>query len=126
LAVLDELWGGVVGVELDLRNEVSVLINLRDLVIRISSYLVHGGCDLEFGVLEQDLEVLDGEVGDTNVLNLAGTRELLHLDPGLLEVVVGEVLLGVFRAGRCGLAGCRRSGKDGKVFTQWSWASAVQ
>jgi len=74
--------------------------------------LVNSGCDLEFGVLEQDLEVLDGEVGNTNVLDLASAGELLHLDPGLLEVVVLEVLLGVFRAGVCESASCPYRSKD--------------
>jgi hypothetical protein len=72
LAVGDELRGRVVGVQLD---------------------LVDGRRG--FGVFEQDLEVLDGEVGDADVLDFAGARQLFELGPGLLEVPVGEVLLGV-------------------------------
>jgi hypothetical protein len=51
--------------------------------------LVNGGCGLEARVGEQLLEVLDGEVGDTNVLHAAGLGELLELSPGVLEVPVG-------------------------------------
>jgi hypothetical protein len=60
LAVVDELGGGVVGVKLD---------------------LVDGRDGLAGLVLEEDLEVLDGEVGDTNVLDAARGRQLLELFP---------------------------------------------
>jgi hypothetical protein len=60
LAVVDELGGGVVGVEFD---------------------LVDGGDGLAGLVLEENLEVLDGEVGDTNVLDAARGRQLLELSP---------------------------------------------
>lgn len=60
LAVVEELRRWVVGMELD---------------------LVDGWDGLAGLVLEEDLEVLDGEVGDTNVLDTAGSRELLHLAP---------------------------------------------
>lgn len=56
----DQLGGGVVGVQLD---------------------LVDGGHDLGAGVVEELLEVLDAEVGDTDVAHLAGGRELLHFLP---------------------------------------------
>ena len=61
LAVVDELGGGVVGVELD---------------------LVDGGDGLARLVLEEDLQVLDGEVGDTDVLDAARGRQLLELSSG--------------------------------------------
>ena len=60
LTVLDELGGGVVGVEFD---------------------LVDGGNGLAGVVLEEDLEVLDGEVGDTDVLDAARGRQLLKFSP---------------------------------------------
>lgn len=60
LAVVDELRGGVVGVKLD---------------------LVDGGDGLARLVLEEDLEILDGEVGDTDVLDAARGRQLLELSP---------------------------------------------
>lgn len=56
----NQLGGGVVGVQLD---------------------LVNGGNGLAAWVVEEDLKVLDSEVGDTDVLGLAGGRELLHLLP---------------------------------------------
>jgi hypothetical protein len=60
LAVVDELGGGVVGVKLD---------------------LVDGGDGLARLILEEDLEVLNGEVGDTDVLDAARGRQLLELSP---------------------------------------------
>jgi hypothetical protein len=81
LAVLDELWGWVVGVELD---------------------LVDGWDGLAGGVVEEFLEVLDGKVGDADVLYAAGGGELLHFLPGLEEVPVLEVLLEVVWVGRGG------------------------
>ena len=59
-AVGDQLGRGVVGVQLD---------------------LVNGGNSLAARVVQELLEVLDAEVGDTNVLNLAGGRELLEFLP---------------------------------------------
>lgn len=61
LAEVDELRAGVVGVELD---------------------LVDGGDSLAGGVREELLQVLDGEVGNTNVPG-AGATNLLHLLPCL-------------------------------------------
>ena len=72
LEVVDELGGGVVGVQLD---------------------LVNGGGDLEGVGGEELVEVLDGEVGDANVLDAARFRQLLHLGPGVAEVPIGVVLL---------------------------------
>ena len=60
LAVVDELGGGVVGVELD---------------------LVDGGNGLAGLILEENLEILDGEVGDTDVLDAARGRQLLEFSP---------------------------------------------
>lgn len=61
LAVVEELGRGVVGVELD---------------------LVDGGDGLAGLILEEDFEVLDSEVGYTNVLDAAGSGKLLELSPG--------------------------------------------
>ena len=69
---------GVVGVELD---------------------LVDGRCGLEARIGKQLLEVLDGEVGNTNVLHAARLGELLHLRPSVLEVPVGVVLLKIIGVG---------------------------
>lgn len=57
----NQLRGGVVGVQFD-------LVDSRD--------------DLAAGVVQELLEVLDAEVGDTNVTDLAGGGKLLHLLPG--------------------------------------------
>jgi hypothetical protein len=62
--------------------------------------LVDGRGDLEARVGEELLKVLDGEVGDTNVLDAARLRKLLELSPGVEEVPVRQVLLEVFRVGR--------------------------
>ena len=53
--------------------------------------LVDGRCDFESGVGKELLEVLDGEIGNTNVLDTARLRELLKLSPRVLEVPVGVV-----------------------------------
>ena len=45
--------------------------------------LIDSRCDLEPGVGEQLLEVLDGEVGNTNVLDATGLGKLLKLSPGV-------------------------------------------
>ena len=63
LAVVDQLWRWVVWVELD---------------------LVDGWDGLARLVLEEDLEVLDGKVGDTNVLDAAGSGELLEFSPAAI------------------------------------------
>ena len=77
----NQLGGGVVGVQFD---------------------LVDGGDDLGGGVIEKLLQILDTEVGDTDVADLAGGRQLLHLLPGLDEVPVGQVLRLVLRVGGAG------------------------
>lgn len=77
----NQLGGGVVGVKLD---------------------LVDSGDDLGGGVVQKDLEVLDAKVGDTDVADLAGGRQLLHLLPGLDEVPVWQVLGLVVGVGRAG------------------------
>ena len=61
--------------------------------------LVDSRCDLESGVGEQLLEVLDGKVGNTNVLDATGLGKLLKLSPGVKEVPVGVVLAQVIRVG---------------------------
>lgn len=100
--------GGVVGDQLG-RGVVGVQLNLVD-----------GGDNLGAGVVQELLKVLDTKVGDTNVLNLAGGGELLHLlpvfvirsspivglvrknIPGLDEVPVRKVLLQVVGVSRAG------------------------
>ena len=61
--------------------------------------LVDSRCDLEPGVGEQLLKVLDGEVGDTNVLDATGLGKLLELSPGVKEIPVGVVLAQILRVG---------------------------
>ena len=51
-------------------------------------------------VIEQLLQVLDSKVGNTNVLDLAGGRQLLHLLPCFDEIPVWEVLLQICGVGR--------------------------
>lgn len=51
-------------------------------------------------VIEQFLEVLDTEIGDSNVLYLASGRQLLHLLPCLNEIPIWEVLLQIGGVGR--------------------------
>lgn len=100
--------GGAVGNQLG-RGVVGVQLNL-----------VNGRNDLAARVIQELLEVLDAEVGDTNVLNLASGRELLEFLPAemlawvptvgeikrslpsLNEVPVRQVLLCVVRVGRAG------------------------
>lgn len=43
--------------------------------------LVHCWDDLAGWIVEELLKVLDSEVGDTNVLDTAGSRKFLHLLP---------------------------------------------
>ena len=63
--------GGVVGNELG-RGVVGVQFDLVD-----------GRNDLAARVVQENLQVLDAKVGDTNVPNLAGSRQLLHFLPVL-------------------------------------------
>jgi len=79
VAVVDELWRWVVWVELN-------LVDSWDSLARL--------------LAEELLEVLDGEVGDTNVLDTAGSWELLELSPGVDKVPVWVVLLEVIWVGR--------------------------
>jgi hypothetical protein len=61
--------------------------------------LVDSRCGLEARVGEELLKVLDGKVGNTNVLDTARLGELLQLGPGVTEVPVGVVLAEVFGVG---------------------------
>jgi hypothetical protein len=69
-------------------------------VVGVELNLVHGRGGLEARVGKEFLEVLDGEVGDTNVLDAARLRKLLELSPCVEEVPVGQVLLEVLGVGR--------------------------
>lgn len=53
-------------------------------VIGVQLNLVDRRNDLGARVVQELLQVLDSEVGDTDVLDLAGSRELLHLLPVLV------------------------------------------
>jgi len=66
----DELGGRVVGVQLD---------------------LVDGWDDLGRGVVEENLQVLDSKIRDTDIPDFAGGGQLLQLLPCLDEVPVGEM-----------------------------------
>ena len=68
-------------------------------VVGVELDLVDRGRGLEPRVGKKLLEVLDGEVGDTNVLDAARLRELLQFGPGVTEVPVGVVLAEVLRVG---------------------------
>ena len=68
-------------------------------VVGVELDLVDGGCGLEPRVGKELLKVLDGKVGDTNVLDAAGLGKLLQLGPGVTEVPVGVVLAEVLRVG---------------------------
>ena len=61
--------------------------------------LIDGRCNLESRIGEQLLEVLNGEVGDTNVLDATGLGKLLELSPGVKEIPVGVVLAQILRVG---------------------------
>lgn len=60
---------------------------------------LRGWAYLAAWVVEELLEVLDGKVTDTNVLDTATGWQLLQLLPCLDEVPVGEMLLEVIRVG---------------------------
>jgi hypothetical protein len=62
-------------------------------VVWVQFNLIDGWGDLGARIGEELLEVLDGEVGDTDVLHATGFGELLHLSPGVLEIPIGVVLL---------------------------------
>lgn len=61
---------------------------LRRGVVGVQLDLVDGGGDLAARVVQELLEVLDSEVGDTDVPDLAGGRQLLHLLPVLVLAAV--------------------------------------
>ena len=61
--------------------------------------LVDSRCDLQSRVGEQLLKVLDGEVGNTDVLDTARFGELLELSPCVAEVPVRVVLAQIIRIG---------------------------
>jgi hypothetical protein len=69
-------------------------------VVGVELDLVDSRRDLEPRVGKELLKVLDGEVGNTNVLDAARLGELLQLRPGVTEVPVGVVLAEVLRVGR--------------------------
>lgn len=50
-------------------------------VVRVQLDLVDGGDDLAAGVVQELLEVLDSEVGNTNVPNLSSSGQLLYVLP---------------------------------------------
>lgn len=77
----------------------AVLEELRRRVVGVQLNLVDGWNGLARGVVEEDLEVLDAEVGNTNVLDTARSGELLELTPGVDEVPALMVLLEVGRVG---------------------------
>jgi hypothetical protein len=68
-------------------------------VVGVQLDLVDRWRSLSARVGKQLLQVLDGEVGYTDVLDAARLGELLHLSPGVFEVPVGVVLLEVFGIG---------------------------
>lgn len=51
-------------------------------------------------VVEENLEVLDGEIGDANVLDFASSRKLLNLCPCLDKIPVWEMFLQIGWVGR--------------------------
>lgn len=61
--------------------------------------LVDSRCGLEPGICEQLLEVLDGEVGNTNVLDAARLGQFLELSPCVAEIPVRVVFAQVLRVG---------------------------
>lgn len=61
--------------------------------------LVDGGDGLEVGRGEELFQILDGEIGNADVLDAARGREFLKLAPRVTEVPVGVVLLQVRRVG---------------------------
>lgn len=75
---------------------------LRRGVVRVQLDLVDGGDDLGARVIKELLKVLDTEVRDTDVADLAGGGQLLHLLPCLDEVPVREMLGLVVGVGAAG------------------------
>jgi hypothetical protein len=57
-------------------------------VVGVQLNLVHGRGGLEARVGKELLEVLDSEVGDTNVLDATRLGKLLELSPGVEEIPV--------------------------------------
>jgi hypothetical protein len=68
-------------------------------VVGVKFNLVDRRRGLESRVGEELLEVLDGEVRNTNVLHATGLGELLQLGPGVTEVPVRVVLAEIFGVG---------------------------
>ena len=89
---------GLASLLIDVRMGKLFVVDLRR-VVGVELDLVDGRCGLEARIGKQLLEVLDGEVGNTNVLYAARLGELLHLRPGVLEVPVGVVLLKIIGVG---------------------------
>lgn len=97
LAVVDELGRGVAGV---LRRLVSTYLRLNHCDVVTHEFdLINSRGSLEPRVGEKLLEILDGEVGNTNVLDAAAGWQLLHLGPGVKEIPIGVVLLEVIGVG---------------------------
>lgn len=77
-------------------------------------------------VVEQDFQVLDAEVGDAYVFDLAGPNQLLHLLPCLDKVPVWQVLLQIGRVGRarpvhdCRTPGVSKMHSDMRQVRVWS------
>lgn len=75
-------------------------LTYEPLVTTYFSYRRNSETYLARGVVQQLLEVGDTEVGNTNVADLAGTKQFLHLAPGIDEVPVVVVFLEVVGTGR--------------------------
>jgi hypothetical protein len=69
-------------------------------IVGVELDLINSRRSLEAGIGHQLLKVLDGEVGNTNVLHTSGLGKLLELSPCVEEVPVWQVLLEVFGVGR--------------------------
>ena len=63
---------------------VTVLVKLVISEVGVQLHLIH--CWLDLGILQQVLNLLDTEVGDTNALHQALLNKLLHLLPCVLCV----------------------------------------
>jgi len=61
----------------------AVVNQLGRWVVWVELHLVDSWDGLARRVLEENLEILDRKVGDTNVLDAAGSWELLELSPGI-------------------------------------------